>query len=110
MELEILEKIYLLKASEPLNSLTKNLVINDALISKNDEIILLASIKDKAIQEYGFNLEKLGKNNEITKKSAVNMAKAIEKLNNHPLVKNYNEALVEYNLLIDRIKKIIFDF
>ena len=46
----------------------------------------------------------------VTKKSAVNMAKAIEKLNNHPLVKKYNEALVEYNLLIDRIERIIFDF
>ena len=36
------------------------------------------------------------------------MSKAIYEMSNHPIIKEYNEALKKYNLLLKEIKKEMF--
>ena len=66
--------------------------------------------KENAINEYGFCLDKFGKNDSKTLNAAVNMSKSIEELNSNSTVNQYNKTLTKYLSLINDIEKVIFDF
>ena len=110
MELKLLELICSLKESEPLRLYSKELAQLNNEINTNEEIIRLCMKKENAINEYGFCLDKFGKNNSMTLNAAVNMSKSIEELNSNSIVNQYNKTLTKYLSLINDIEKVIFDF
>ena len=110
MELKLLELIYSLKESEPLRLYSRELAQLNNEINNNEEIIRLCMKKENAINEYGFCLDKFGKNNSKTLNAAVNMSKSIEELNLNSIVNQYNKILTKYLSLINDIEKVIFDF
>ena len=110
MELKLLDLIYSLKESEPLRLYSKVLTQLNNEINNNEEIIRLCMKKENAINEYGFCLDKFGKNNSKTLNAAVNMSKSIEELNSNSIVNQYNKTLTKYLSLINDIEKVIFDF
>ena len=58
--------------------------------------------------EYEDALNHYGKNSEETLKALKNMSEAIYKLNNHPLVKEYNIKLSLLNVLLKEVDKELF--
>ena len=79
-------------------------------VNSNGEIIRLGMKKENAMNEYGFCLDKFGKNDSKTLNAAVNMSKSIEELNSNSTVNQYNKTLTKYLSLINDIEKVIFNF
>lgn len=88
----------------------KNLLLANEKLEKNDEVKVLSYYKDMAILEYEDALKHYGRNALETLKKNKELAKRIYDLNNHPLVKNYNEAYKKMNLNIEIINNELFGF
>ena len=108
MDLELIEKIDILK-EEVKNTLEyKNFYEIKEKLENSEEVALLSYKKDQAILEYQSALRHYGENHEITLKKSKEMSEAIYNLANNELVKKYNVALNEYNKLLKEIDSLIF--
>lgn len=87
------DRLYFL-ASEIHDSLNNHRLVislNELENKLNDsyEVYQLSNKKNEALEAYLNNKKIYGEDNEITKKTLINLKEAKEKLNNHPLVKEY---------------------
>lgn len=78
-------------------------------LNNSDEVKLLSYKKDMMIVEYEDALKHYNKNSKEVLLKEENLSKSIYNLNNHEIVKRYNEALNNLNKLYDKINKEIID-
>lgn len=109
MEISLIDKILDLK-EELLNS-KEFLDFKGAELGleNNDEVALLSYKKDMAIVEYEDTLKHYSRNSNEALKSNKLLSEAIFKLNENPLVKEYNSSLDTLNNLLRDIESRIFE-
>lgn len=109
MEQELINSLFELKDEIYETSEYKNYILLEHDLENNDEVAILSYKKDIAIMNYEDTLKHFKKGTEEEKKSFVEMKKSIDALNEHEVVKKYNEALTKLNLLMSEIEKKIFE-
>ena len=105
------DRLYFL-ASEIHDSLNNHpLVISlnelESRLNDSYEVYQLSNKKNETLEVYLNNKKIYGEDNEITKKSLINLKEAKEKLNNHPLVKEYLKIYSQVRDLYLQINDIV---
>lgn len=109
MEISLIDKVLYLK-EELLNSAEYlNFKNTEQKLENNDEVALLSYKKDMAIVDYEDTLKHYSRNSNEALKSNKLLSDAIFKLNENPLVKEYNASLDILNKLLSNIESRIFE-
>lgn len=109
MEQELIVKLLelndeIMKTQEYIDFKNKeNVLIN------SDEVAILSYKKDMAIVDYEDTIKHFKKASSEELSSFKRMKETIDSLNNHEVVKSYNEALTKLNLLMSEIETKIFE-
>lgn len=90
LENEIVNDIKSMPEREYLSSLENEML-------ENDEVKHLIDEFHKSLDDYNFYLKSFGENHEFTKKYQKILYEAKLKLDLHPAVKKYNDALIKVN-------------
>lgn len=94
-----------------LNSLEyKDVILKNKMLEESDDVKILSYKKDMAILNYEDSLKHYPKNSLEVLNEEKNMAKAIYNLNNHKLVKEYNEAFAKLSNIYKDINFELFSF
>lgn len=106
---EILEnKVQALKEEIHNSEEYKKLVELNKLIESNEEVMKLAYLKDMASVKYEDSLKHFKEDSIEVKEAQKELHKAKLNLDNHPLVKQYNEQFLIVRGIYDNINKELF--
>ncbi len=108
MDIELLNLIYKLNSDLKDDEIYKDFKNKENALNSSDEVKILCYKKDMAIMNYEDALRHFDKSSKEVMETSKTMSKAIYEMSNHPIIKEYNEALKKYNLLLKEIKKEMF--
>lgn len=108
MELALIEKILELKDLIKNSSKYISLYSKEKELENNKEAILLSYKKDLAIMDYEDNLKHFDKNSKEVLQSKEKLSKAIFKLNDLKITKEYKSLLENFNELMKEVENILF--
>ena len=88
----------------------KDVILKNKAMEQSDEVKILSYKKDMAILNYEDSLKHYSKNSIEVINEEKNMAKTIFSLNNHKLVKEYNEVFASLSNIYKDINFELFGF
>lgn len=109
MEQELINSLYELNEAISDTPQYKNFIEREKELEANEEVCVLSYKKDMALLDYEDTLKHFKKGSDEEMKAFKKMKESIDALNNHKVVKAYNEALIQLNLLMEDIQKEIFE-
>ena len=98
------------KLKEAINNDPRILKLNelDEQLNKNEEVMKLAYLKDMALVSYEDALKHFKEGSKEVSEAQKRLYEAKLSLDNHPLVKQYNEAYKEVRLIYGKINDTLF--
>lgn len=108
MDKKLLDAIYSLKEGINQDSRILKLEELDKKLNVNEEVMILSYRKDVALDKYNEAIKLFGENSEEASAKQKELYEAKLNLDNHPLVKEYNQAYKEVRKLYNEINKALF--
>lgn len=99
------------KLKDAINSDPRVLRLNELnkKLNEDEEVMKLAYKKDMALVSYEDSLKHFSKDSKEVNEALKRLHEAKLSLDNHPLVKEYNEAYKEVRKMYDKINQELFD-
>lgn len=108
MKQEVLNAAYSLKEEISNDSRIVRLNELERMMENDDEVILLVSKKEDRVNAYSDMIRYFKEDSEEVKNARIELMKAKEELQNHPIVREYLSCYQEVRGLYDNVNEILF--